>query len=176
MVWGIKAQIKVAEIHTHKPRRAREATHCGLLVEKWWFESLELRTALDRVWSALAWAVFRTSSLSIASCSPDRKVTQNHILIWVSAKHKLLSSVTFIFLHPAARECFVSNRVQHKAHFPSRWLVSFHCTSWNRLYIRGTLYHSKICVTISSRGSRHLRLTRIYRLRSMNVCSGVARA
>lgn len=46
MVWGTKSQNKVAEIHTHKPGKAGEATHCGLLVEKWWFESLELRKAL----------------------------------------------------------------------------------------------------------------------------------
>lgn len=145
MVWGIQAQNKVAEIHTHKPRRAREATHCGLLVEKWWFESLELRKALDRVWSAPARAVFRISCLSIASCSPDRKVTQNHILIWFSAQHKLLSSVTFIFLYPTARECFLSSRIHHKAHFHAHSPDSFHCTSCNHLYACYYVSHENMC-------------------------------
>lgn len=81
MVWGIKAQNKVAEIHTHKPGRAGEATHCGLLVEKWWFQSLELRKALGWVWSAPARAVFIISSLSIALRSPDLQGHPIH-LIW----------------------------------------------------------------------------------------------
>ena len=116
MVWGIKAQNKVAEIHTHKPRRAGEATHCGPLVEKWWFESLELRKALGWVWSAPSRAVFRISCLSIASRSPDCKVTQSHILIWFCGKHELLSSVTFIFLYPTAPERSLSCRFLWKGH------------------------------------------------------------
>lgn len=55
MVWSIKAQNKVAEIHTHKPWESRRR---GLLDGKWWLESLELREALGRVWSAPVWAVF----------------------------------------------------------------------------------------------------------------------
>ncbi len=116
MVWGIKAQNKVAEIHTHKPRRAAEATHCGLLLEKWWFESLELRKALGWVWSAPARAVFRIGCQSIASRSPDCKVTQSHILIRFCGKHELLSSVTFISLYPTAAECSLSCRTLWKAH------------------------------------------------------------
>lgn len=103
----------MAEIHTHKPRRAGEATHCGLLGEKWRFESLKLRKALGRVWSALSQAVFRITCLSIASHSPDCKVTQSHILIQFSGKHELLSGVTFIFLYPAASECSLSCRIHY---------------------------------------------------------------
>ena len=55
MVWGIKAQNKVAEIHTHKPWETRRR---GLLDRKWWLESLELREALGWVWCAPVWAVF----------------------------------------------------------------------------------------------------------------------
>lgn len=55
MVWGIKAQNKVAEIHTHKPWESRRR---GLLDGKWWLESLELREALGWVWSAPVRALF----------------------------------------------------------------------------------------------------------------------
>lgn len=184
MVWGIKAQNKVAEIHTHKPRRAGEATHCGLLVEERWFESLELREALGWVWSAPARAVFRISCLSIASRSPDCKVTQSHILIQFSGKHELLSGVTFIFFYPTAPECSLSSRVLWKACRTNisrltgssplqileleSFIGTVPCIRWK--YTTGR----RCCATISSQSSCHLYLTVIYRLQSVDVISGVA--
>lgn len=146
MVWGIKAQNKVAEIHTHKPRRAGEATHCGPLVEKWWFESLELRKALGWVWSAPARAVFRISRLSIASYSPDYKVTPSHILIRFSGKHEFLSSVTFIFLYPAAPWVLsvVPDSVERAQHFQTRGFISTADPWAGIIYRHGTLYRVRV--------------------------------
>lgn len=114
MMWGRKALNKVAEIHTHKPGRAGEAMHRGLLFEKQWFESLELRKALGWICSAPAQAVFRLSCLNISSCSPDCRVTQSHILIWFQGKHQLLSSATFIALYTTGPDCFS----------PEEWTIS----------------------------------------------------
>ncbi len=188
MVWGIKAQNKVAEIHTHKPRRAGEATHCGLLVEEWWFESLELREALGWVWSAPARAVFRISCLSIASRSPDCKVTQSYILIRFSGKHELLSGVKiifFFFFYPTAPECSFCpaefsgkhagtniSRLTGSSSLQILELDSFTgtapCIRWNHTTGR------RCCATISSQSSCHLYLTVIYRLQSVNVTSDIA--